>query len=51
VIFGEGNVESECRLNDERVEIVYEFVYLARCLKNQGVWMERLIEEYVQTGK
>jgi hypothetical protein len=30
VIFGEGNVDFDCRLNDERVEIVNEFVYLCK---------------------
>jgi hypothetical protein len=36
VIFGEENGECECRLNNERVEIVNEFVYLGRVFEKSG---------------
>jgi hypothetical protein len=36
VIFGEGNVEFDCRLNDQRVGIVNEFVYIGRLFEKSG---------------
>jgi hypothetical protein len=36
VIFREENVELECRLNDERVELVNEFVYIGRVIEKLG---------------
>jgi hypothetical protein len=49
VIFGEGNVELECRLNDERVEIVNEFVYLGKVFEKSGS-MDGEINRRVSAG-
>jgi hypothetical protein len=43
-------VEFECRLNDERVEIVNEFVYLGRVFEKSGR-MDGVINRRVCAGR
>jgi hypothetical protein len=50
VIFGEGNVDFDCHLNDERVEIVNEFVYLGRVFEKSGS-MDGEINRRVYAGR
>jgi hypothetical protein len=50
VIFGEGNVDFDCRLNDERVELVNESMYLGRVFVKSGS-MDGEINKRVCAGK